>query len=282
MPQRDPKVLLEGLAFAEGPRWHDGRLWFSDIHAHEVVAVDMRGKRETIVNVPRKPSGLGWLPDGRLLVVSMLDRRLLRLDPGGLVEAADLSSYTTGLCNDMVVDATGRAYIGSTGADMWKGEPFKPAPVLTATPDGKAWIAAPDLHFPNGMVITPDGRTLIVAESRGMRLTAFAIAPDGALSDQRVWAQLEGTPDGICLDSEGCVWVALAQQPGGGCIRVARGGAVKERINVADRRAIACMLGGPERKTLFMLEAFQTTPDSARGNSRITTVEVDVPGAGLP
>ncbi|MSQ33568.1 MAG: hypothetical protein EXR60_04020 [Dehalococcoidia bacterium] len=282
MPPRNPKVFLEGLAFAEGPRWHDGRLWFSDIHAHEVVAVDMRGKRETIVSVPQKPSGLGWLPDGRLLVVSMLDRRLMRLDPGGLIEAANLSASTTGLCNDMVVDVRGRAYIGATGFDMWKGEPFKPAAVVTATQDGKTRIVTTDLHFPNGMAITPDGRTLIVAESRGGRLTAFAIAPDGALSDQRVWAQLEGAPDGICLDSEGCVWVALAQQPGGGYIRVARGGAVKERIDVADRRAIACMLGGPQRKTLFMLEAFQTTPDSVRGNSRITTVDVDVSGTGLP
>lgn len=281
MPVPEPQALLDDLAFPEGPRWHNGRLWFSDMHAHEVVAVDVQGRRETVVNVPNKPSGLGWLPDGRLLVVSMLDRRLMRLERGGLVVHADLSPYATSHCNDMVVDRQGRAYVGNFGADIWKQEPPKPAHVVLVTPDGKARIAARDLLFPNGTVITPDGRTLIVGESRGQRLTAFDVQPDGSLTNQRVWADIGMPPDGICLDAEGCVWVAAPRRPGG-FVRVAEGGAIKERIELTDRGGFACMLGGPDRRTLFMLEALGSGADSKPGNGRIRAVEVEVAGAGWP
>lgn len=283
MAQRAPTVLLDGLMFPEGPRWHDGRLWFSDMHAHEVVAVDLAGRRETIVTVPHQPSGLGWLPDGRLLVVSMVDRRLLRLDPQGLTEVADLSPLAAFHCNDMVVDSKGRAYIGNFGFDLYSGEGPKPANLVMVTPEGDARVVARDLLFPNGAVITPDGRTLILAETFARRLTAFDIEPDGSLSNRRVWAQLDVPPDGICLDAQQCIWVAVPIRPGG-FLRVAEGGQVQERIDLTDRGGFACMLGGLDRRTLFMLEAFDSNPATIKGpgNGRIRIVEVDVAGAGLP
>lgn len=284
MAQRSPRVLLDGLVFPEGPRWHEGRLWFSDMHAYEVVAVDLEGRRETIVEVPNQPSGLGWLPDGRLLVVSMTDRKLLRLDPGGLAVHADLSDLAPFHCNDMVVDAQGRAYVGNFGFNTFAGEEPRATCLIMVSPDGEARVVADGLLFPNGTVITPDGGTLIVAESRGRRLTAFAVSPDGLLSNPRVWAQLDVPPDGICLDAEGCIWVAVPTNPGG-FIRVTEGGEIKERIDLADRGGFACMLGGADRRTLFLLEAFTSRPDAMRerrGNGRIRVVEVDVPGTGLP
>ena len=292
MAQQAATMLLDGLVFPEAPRWHAGRLWFSDIHAHEVVAVDLDGRRESVVSVPQRPSGLGWLPDGRLLVVSMGDRKLLRLDasgdaPGdasGLAEAADLSGLAAFDCNDMVVDAQGRAYIGHFGFDFFgSGDERANASLILVTPDGDARVAADDLAFPNGVVITPDGETLIVAESMATRLTAFDVDADGSLSNRRVWAQLDGPPDGICLDAEGCVWVSIPMRPGR-FIRVAEGGAVHDQFDVDGRLAIACMLGGADRRTLFMIEASES--DAARiegpGNGRIRAAEVDVPGAGFP
>ena len=269
--------------FPEGPRWHEGRLWFSDMHAHEVVAVDMDGNRETIVEVPTWPSGLGWLPDGRMLVVSMTDRKLLRLDPDGLVEAGDMNEFATFHCNDMVVDGQGRAYVGNFGADIFSGQEPQNANLVMVTPDGKAQVAASDLMFPNGTVITPDGGTLIVAETRGSRLTAFDVANDGSLSNRRVWAELDVFPDGICLDAENCIWVAAPRSPGA-FVRVAEGGEVRDRIDLEERGGFACMLGGPDRRTLFMLEAMSSNPDQIEGpgNGQIRTVEVEVPGVGWP
>jgi sugar lactone lactonase YvrE len=275
-------VLVDGLAFPEGPRWHDGKLWFSDMHAYQVKTVDLSGRLETIVEVPGQPSGLGWLPDGRLLVVSMTDRRLLRLDATGLTTVADLASFATYHCNDMVVDMAGRAYVGNFGFDLLTQQPFVPARLVLVTPDGHSRAVADDLAFPNGAVITPDGRTLIVGESVAACLTAFDIAPDGSLSGRRVWAQLEGAvPDGICLDAEGAVWVASPINSE--VLRVHPGGRVSQRIGVATR-AIACMLGGPDRRTLFVLTAATIDPDAARTQRRgqIEIVRVDVPGAGLP
>lgn len=278
-----PTILLDDLMFPEGPRWHGGKFWFSDMHAHEVVSVDLTGRRETVVSVPNQPSGLGWLPDGRLLVVSMTDRKVMRLDPAGLVEHAGLSAFATFHCNDMVVDAQGRAYVGNFGSDIFTGQAPAAAILVLVTPDGAARVVAADLMFPNGMVITPGGRTLIVAETFGRRLTAFDIAADGSLSNRRVWAQLDVPPDGICLDAENCIWVAVPANPGA-FIRVAEGGAIKDRIDVEDRGAYACALGGPQRRTLLMLEAVTATPADirGRGNGRLRTVEVGVPGAGLP
>lgn len=279
---RAPRVLLDGLCFPEGPRWHDGRLWLSDMHAGVVLAVDGDGRAETIVAVPHEPSGLGWDRAGRLLVVSMQDRRLLRLEPQGLVEVADLSPFATWHCNDMVVDGHGRAYVGNFGFDLHARAPLAPANLVLVHPDGRAEGAASDLLFPNGTVITPDGGTLIVAESFGGRLTAFDVAGDGRLANRRVWAALPSgsVPDGICLDAEGAVWVAspLTRE----VLRVREGGAVAERIGFA-QLAIACMLGGPERRTLFVCTAPSVDPTGTGSRQgRIETVEVDVPGAGWP
>ena len=279
----EPVVLLDGLMFPEGPRWHEEKLWFSDMHAGLVMTVDMNSNAEIITTVPQSPSGLGWLPDSRLLVVSMLDRRLLRLDTGGLVEVADLSQLASFHCNDMVVDHQGRAYIGNFGFDLNAQAPFSPAEVILVQPDGQAQVVAEEMAFPNGSVITPDGNTLIVAETFGSRLTAFDIEADGSLSNRRVWAKLDGAfPDGICLDAEAAIWIA---SPAGkiGVMRVCEGGEITHHIDVATQ-AYACMLGGPQRKTLFMLTAETTNPEGAKAKSsgRIEIVQVDVPGSGLP
>ncbi len=276
------RVMLDGLRFPEGPRWHEGRFWFSDMHDGRVIASTMDGGTETIVDVAGEPSGLGWLPDGRLLVVSMRDRRLLRLDPDGLVEVADLSALATSHCNDMVVDAQGRAYVGNFGFDLHAGDSPTSTNLILVHPDGRSEIAAKDLQFPNGMVITPDGGTLIVAESFGARLAAFDIAEDGSLDGRRVWAKLEGdVPDGICLDEEGAIWVASPMGIGG-VLRVREGGELTDRIEV-EHDAFACMLGGPDRKTLFICTSGNSDPAKTGDRlGRIEIVEVDVPGAGLP
>jgi len=277
-----PTALLDGLAFPEGPRWHDGRLWFSDMHQHRVVAIDTDGHAETIVEVPNRPSGLGWLPDGRLLVVSMTDRRVLRLERNSLIEHADLSSLATFHCNDMVVDAGGRAYVGNFGFDLDAGETPTPAALVLVTPEGSAKVAADDLMFPNGTVITPDGRTLIVGESFGARLTAFDIADDGSLSNRREWARTEGAvPDGICLDEEGAIWVASPISAE--VLRVREGGQVTDRIKV-ETQAFACMLGGDDGRTLFICTAASSNPEECRASAsgRIETLQVAIPRAGLP
>lgn len=279
----EPTVLLDGLLFPEGPRWHDNRLWFSDMHAHEVVAVDMDGKRETIVEIPNDPSGLGWLPNGDLLIVSMKDRKLLRFTGDSLEQHASLGGLTPHLCNDMVVDSQGRAYVGNFGFDLHAGDTPTTTTMILAMPDGQVRVVAEDVAFPNGTVITPDGSTLIVGESMGQRLTAFDVEADGSLANRRVWAELGVPPDGIALDAENCVWVAVPTQPGA-FLRVAEGGEIKQRIDLQDRGGFACMLGGPNGTTLFMLEATSSNPAdiAGPGNGRIRIVEVDVPRAGLP
>ncbi len=277
-----PDILLDGLYFPEGPRWHEGKLWFSDMHGHRVMTVGLEGRAETAVEVPAAPSGLGWLPDGRLLVVSMEDRRLLRLDPSGLTEVADLSGLAAFHCNDMVVDAQGRAYVGNFGFDLHGGAPPVPAPIILVLPNGAARIAADDLMFPNGTVITPDGHTLIVGESFGPRLTAFDIRPDGALSNRRVWAALDSAvPDGICLDAEGAIW--MASPISAEVLRVLEGGTITHRVSVSTQ-AFACMLGGPQRRHLFICTASSGDPRVARDkrDGRIEVLEVEVPGTGLP
>ena len=252
------------------------------MQARWVMTVDLEGNVKRVVEVPGSPSGLGWLPDGRLLVVSMIDRRLLRLDPEGLTEAADLSGLASYHCNDMVVDRQGRAYIGNFGFDFAAPAPRSPAEIILVSPDGLARVVSDGLLFPNGTVITPDGRTLIVAETFGHRLTAFDIEPDGALSNRRVWANLEGVyPDGICLDAEGAIWVA-APEPGE-VLRVRGGGLVTQRVQVSTR-PYACMLGGPERRILLVCTAESAIPGRGRtgGGGRIEIVEVEIPGDGLP
>ena len=276
-------VLVNGLAFGEGPRWHEGRLWLSDMHAHEVLAVSADGTLERIAEVPNRPSGLGWLPDGRLLIVSMADRRLLRQEPdGSLVTHADLSSVAAFDCNDMVVDGTGRAYVGNFGFDLHSRAAPTTAAIALVAADGTVRVAAEGLEFPNGTVITPDARTLVVGESMGRRLSAFTIAADGTLVDRRVWADLDGgVPDGICLDAEGAIWYADPRN--NRCVRVAEGGEVLATVEV-DRGCFACMLGGPLGTTLFILAA--TTSDPVRAvterGGQVLALEVDVAGAGWP
>jgi len=279
---RQFKTLLDNLAFGEGPRWHDNRLYYSDMHAHTVNAVDLKGHNTTIAEVAAWPSGLGWLPDGRMLVVSMTDRKLLRQEAGGLKLHADLSGLASYHCNDMVVDSRGRAYVGNFGYDIIASAPQKPAEIVVVEPDGAARAVARDLAFPNGTVITPDGKTLVVAESMGHRLTAFDVAADGSLGNRRVWADLgEGVPDGIALDAEGAIWVASPFTHE--LLRVKQGGQVAERIK-REQMPIACTLGGPARRTLFLLTSESIDPEvlRAKRNSRIETAEVEVAGAGLP
>jgi sugar lactone lactonase YvrE len=285
------RVLAEGLTFGEGPRWHDGRLWLSDFHDHQVKSVGVDGDLRVELELDDQPSGLGWMPDGSLLVVSMVARKLLRRDGDRLVEHADLGDVATWHCNDMVVDAQGRAYVGNFGFDL-EGETatrgraavmqdHARASMAMVAPDGTVSVAAEDLEFPNGTVITPDGRTLIVAESFGGRLTAFDVAPDGTLSDRRTFAELAGrVPDGICLDADGAVWVANAIAPE--CVRVADGGEVLQVV-ATDQACFACMLGGEDGRSLFMLTAGSVGAERSTSRSgHVLVTEVDVPHAGLP
>ena len=277
------ETLLDGLTFPEGPRWHDGRLWFSDFYTHRIVALDPGGRAETMLEVPQRPSGLGWTPDGALLVVSMLDRRLLRVEHGTPRVHADLSALATGPCNDMVVDGKGRAYVGNFGYDRHKGEPPRTTCLARVDPDGRVTRAAEDLFFPNGTVITPDGRTLIIGETQAHRLTAFDVAADGTLSNRRVWAALDERvfPDGMCLDAEGAIWVSDARGPA--LLRVREGGKVDATVSTGTRYAFACMLGGADRRTLFVCTSTGSGPAMAdKRDGAIETVRVDVPGAGLP
>lgn len=273
--ERQTDILAKGLYFPESPRWHNETIWISDMHTGWVMSVDWNGHLEKIIEVPQSPSGLGWLLDGRLLVVSMMDRRLYRLDPEGLALAADLSRLASFHCNDMVVDGQGRAYVGNFGFDFSANAVKKPAEIILVTPEGQVRRVAGDLFFPNGTVITPDGKTLIVAETFGHRLTAFSIRGDGSLHKRKTWADLPGLyPDGICLDAEGAVWVA-SPHPGLVC-RVLPGGTVTHQVTVSTK-PYACILGGVDRRTLIIC-----TAGSKVASGRIEVVEVEVPGAGWP
>ncbi|MDH5674993.1 MAG: SMP-30/gluconolactonase/LRE family protein [Myxococcales bacterium] len=255
------KCLIGDLGFAEGPRWHQGRLWFSDFGARVVRSVDQSGQVCEVLPVPEAPSGLGWLPDGRMLVVSMNDHKLMVVDGSALSTHAELGHIAKFPCNDMVVDARGNAYVGHMGFDIF-AQPLSPQPasLILVRPDGSVQEAATDLMFPNGVVVSPDGNTLIVAETFAQRLTAFDVAADGSLSGRRLFAELPGrAPDGICLDREGGVWVADAR--GSACVRVREGGAVTDIINT-ERGCFACALGGDDGRTLFLCTADGYTPDA--------------------
>ena len=284
-------ILMDGLTFGEGPRWHEEKFYFSDFYSHKVFSLDMDGNSEVIVEVPAQPSGLGWMPDGTMLIVSMKDKKLLSFNKNTLSEVADLSNLAGFHCNDMVVDDQGNAYIGNFGFNTYSGEEIRPANLILVRPGEDPCLAADDLLFPNGTVITPDGKTLIVGETYAARLTAFDINQDATLSNRRVWADFtldadEGDiplPDGMCLDAEGAIWVASPSTAE--VIRIREGGVILDRISV-ETNAYACMLGGDDLKTLFICtsNASGVDPESAlrEKSGKIETIKVEVAGAGRP
>jgi len=284
-------ILMDGLTFGEGPRWHEEKFYFSDFYSHKVFSLDMDGNSEVVVKVPGQPSGLGWMPDGTMLIVSMKDKKLLSFNNNALSEVADLSNLAGFHCNDMVVDDHGNAYVGNFGFNTYSGEEIKPANLILVRPGEDPCVAADDLLFPNGTVITPDGKTLIIGETYAARLTAFDINEDATLSNRRVWADFtldadEGNvplPDGMCLDVEGAIWVASPSTAE--VIRVKEGGEIFERIPV-ETNAYACMLGGEDLKTLFICtsNASGVDPESAlrEKSGKIETVTGEVQGAGKP
>ena len=274
-------VLVGGVGFGEGPRWHEGRLWFSDFHQRAVSSVGDDGVRRVELELDEAPSGLGWLPDGRLLVVAMESRRVLRIETDrSVVTHAELSAIATGNCNDMVVASDGTAYVGNFGFDLTTGEPRRAAALAHITPAGEVSVAADGLEFPNGTVITPDGDTLIVGETMARRVTAFTVADDGSLHDRRVWAELgDVLPDGCTLDAEGAIWFADAGSAT--LVRVREGGEVVDRVEVG-QRAFACALGGDDGCTLFVVCADGMGDPADAPTGTIRTHRVDVPHAGLP
>ena len=288
----ETRVVAEGLYFGEGPRWRDGQLWFSDFYDRAVKTLSPDGEVRIEHSFEDQPSGLGWLPDGRLLVVSMKRLQVLRQEGDGFVVHADLSKYSRFMCNDMVVDGHGRAWVGNFGFDLdteirSRGPEAVLADVPTTTlvrvdPDGTVHCAATGMAFPNGTVITPDGRTLIVAETLGMRLTAFNIADDGSLQNRRVWAALDGrAPDGICLDADGNIWVANALAPE--CVLVAEGGEVLRTVSTT-RNCYACMLGGDDGKQLYAVTADGADHEvvTRRRSGQIECVATNSPRSGWP
>jgi sugar lactone lactonase YvrE len=267
--------LANGFCFGEGPRWFEGLLWFSDMLGEAVHTVNLDGDLTTLALPGHSPSGLGFRPDGSLLIASTETRTLLSYDGDTVDAVADLSDVVPASIGDMVIDEHGRAFVGSQAREG--------GVVVRVDIDDTVTVVAENLDFPNGMVITPDGSTLIVAESTGRRLTAFTVGADGSLSDRRVFADgLDGPPDGITLDAEGGVWAAmtLAHQ----FERIIEGGTVTDRIDIDDRTAIACTLGGPDRRTLFLLSSTDAYPQRLAGTklSRLDATTVDIPGAGLP
>ena len=290
---RTTRVLAEGIYFGEGPRWHEGRLWFSDFYAKAVKSVSLAGDLRTEFTIDDQPSGLGWMPDGSMLIVSMTKRRLLRRRKDGALSVhADLKDIAGFHCNDMVVDKEGRAYVGNFGFDLDAAIAARgvesvladhpTAKLACVEPDGRVSVAATDMHFPNGPVITPDGKTLIVGETLGGTLTAFDIGAGGKLSNRRSWASTTPrVPDGITLDKDGAIWIANPIAPE--CARIAQGGGVLEIIDTG-QPCYACMLGGADGRTLFMLTAATSLAHEAADHptGKVLTARVDSPHAGLP
>ena len=277
------RTLATGFVFPEGPRWHDGQLWFADQHDCMVHVLNPDGSRADAFEVAGRPSGMGWLPDGDLLVVSMLDHRLLRRHDRRLSLHADLAALHPGHSNDMVVDDTGRAFVGNIGFDFHAGEAFRPTVMSLVMPDGTVSVAAENIACPNGPVITEDGKLLILAESYGNCLTEYDIAEDGKLINRRPFADLAGRmPDGICLDADECVWVAAPFA--GAVLRVRRGGAVVDSVPIADGAPYACMLGGADGRDLFVCCATDHVPDKTvqLREGRIDVARAPAPRAGRP
>ena len=285
-----PQVLAEGFLFPEGPRWHEGKLWFSDIHAHQVRTLSLSGKSEVVAEMEDRPSGIGFLPDGTPIVTLMRKCRVLKLGAKGATVFSDLKPLGLRGINDMVVDRHGRAYVDAYGQPDATGSPMDG--IAMVTPDGAHRRVAEGMRGTNGLMITPDGKTLLAGETAGQRITAFDIAADGSLSNMRLWADVAPHhPDGSCLDAEGAVWTASPYTSA--FIRVREGGRVVDRVPLKDKIAIACMLGGEGRRTLFLLTNGMRHEDispvfsgqveaSKVCRGIIETVRVDVPGAGWP
>jgi sugar lactone lactonase YvrE len=279
-----PAVLLEDVVLGESPRWHDGRLWFCDWGRREVVGVDLEGRRTVLDGTPEHPWTIVWLPDGRMLCTAAGTSELWGRAPDGTCRSvADLSRVSSVGWNELVVDGRANAYANNVGFDLMAGEAPRPGLIALITPDGGVRQVADDVQFPNGMAVTPDGSTLIVAESYARQLTAFTIAADGGLGERRVWADLgDGTPDGICLDADGAVW--YADVPNRRCVRVVEGGAVRQVVDV-DRGCFACMLGGPDGTTLFIVAATWNGPEAmftGPPSGRILHVTAPSPHVGWP
>ncbi|GAB3676463.1 SMP-30/gluconolactonase/LRE family protein [Salinisphaera aquimarina] len=298
---RKIETLVDGLSFTEVPRWHNGRLWFVDFYTYRVLAVDPDNPEqvETVADIPEQPSGIGFLPDGDALLVSMRDRRLIRRTAdGALSEYADLSALAPWHLNDMVVDSQGRAWVGNFGFDLMAGKPMTATNLIRVDPNGQATEVANGLRFPNGMVVAPDGNQLIVAETFGQQITAYDIGAHGNLSGKRAWAKLGPDPetsdvmefvggaaflpDGICLDAEGAVWAADAGH--NRVLRLAEGGEILDEISTGDMGVFACMLGGDDGRTLFMCTApsFNEEERKSTREAAVKMVRVDVPSDGLP
>jgi sugar lactone lactonase YvrE len=287
---QDVTTLLGGLTFPESPRWRDDRLYFSDIYASEVIKVDLEGSYE-IVAAMSMPSGIGWTPDGEMLVVSMdMPPQLWRVADGATMVSTDLSDVAQWPCNDMVIDGQGSVYVGQLGfaippddAGDDQTDPPQEAPLVLVRPDGPRTASHELLACGNGMAITGDGQTLIVAETFASKITAFSIATDGSLADRRLFAQLDDMPDGLCLDDEGAVWAAVLQT--GRFIRVVEGGGVTDEIVLPEgRKAIACVLGGADRKTLFLCTTGSLAKQEvlSQRDGRIEMTSVEVAGEGIP
>ncbi|MET8653143.1 SMP-30/gluconolactonase/LRE family protein [Nocardia aurea] len=276
----EPRILTRGIVFGESPRWHDGRLWFSDWGAGRVIALDADGGQETIARVDSFPMCIDFRPDGALLVVDSAHRRLLRRDDDGSMRRyADLSAISDKPWNDIVVDPRGNTYVNSIGFDFPGGE-FAPGLIVVVGPDGGVRRVADDLAFPNGMAVTADGATLVVAESYAERLTAYRITADGGLADRRVWAETPGDhPDGICVDAEGLVWYADVGNRH--CVRVAEGGAIAQRV-AFDRGAFACALDRSEDPHLYVVGQNWGGDETEEPSGVVAVFPAPAPGAGRP
>ena len=274
-----PRLVMEGIGLGESPRWHDGRLWFSDWVAHQVIALDPGGAHEVMAEVDAFPFSIDWLPDGPMLITA--GQRLLRMEAdGSVVTHLDLGEVSEHGWNEIVIDGRGNVFLNSVGFDLMGGAEPKPGFIAVITPDGRARRVVDGLAFPNGMVVTPDDSTLIVAESYEGRLTAFDIAEDGGLSNRRLWADLGEGGDGICMDAEGAIWSPKFQR----CVRVQEGGEVLETIEL-DRFCFACMLGGDDGRTLFLNVAEWNGPEGIFNEPRtgqVLAAEAPAPHAGRP
>ena len=307
---KELKKLTGGLYFGEGPRWHENKLWFSDFYSHKVMTLDENNSLEAVCEVPSQPSGLGWLPNGDLLIVSMLDRKILKFSEGSISVHADLSEYVAHKCNDMVVSRDGTAYVGNFGMGD-AGESLNSTHLMIIKSDGTVLKGPDNLLFPNGTVITEDGKNLIIAETLGAKLTSFDIEDNGELTNRKLWARTSPlfslliikslsslgfdlskidfskysknlhVPDGICLDEKNGIWIASPTTKA--VVRIEKGGNITDKINTP-KGAFACMLGGKERKTLYVIISNSSDPEEAQASpeGEIHSIEVEIPGVGKP